>query len=69
MKEGYLKGTAKISNFEFRVSRFFLLLLFMLCLVNAHATRILIPMDESQKNHLKAYGIAFWELKRELDVD
>ena len=40
-----------------------------LFLVEAHATRILIPMDESQKNHLKAYGIAFWELKRAQDVD
>jgi len=27
------------------------------------ANRILIPMDESQKNHLKAYGITFWLLK------
>jgi len=27
------------------------------------ANRLLIPMDESQKNHLKAYGIAFWLLK------
>lgn len=34
-----------------------------------NATRILIPMDESQKNHLKAYGIAYWELKRDRDVD
>lgn len=27
------------------------------------ANRILIPMDESQTNHLKAYGIAYWILK------
>nr|WP_247235205.1 asparagine synthetase B [Telluribacter sp. SYSU D00476] len=27
------------------------------------ANRLLIPMDESQKNHLKAYGIAYWILK------
>lgn len=26
------------------------------------ANRILIPMDESQKNHLKAYGVAYWIL-------
>ena len=44
----------------------FILLLFF---IEANATRILIPMDESQKNHLKAYGIAYWELKRDLDVD
>nr|WP_207509114.1 asparagine synthetase B [Telluribacter humicola] len=27
------------------------------------ANRLFIPMDESQKNHLKAYGIAYWILK------
>jgi len=27
------------------------------------ASRILIPMDDGQRNHLKAYGIAFWVLK------
>ncbi len=27
------------------------------------ANKILIPMDESQRNHLKAYGITFWLLK------
>jgi hypothetical protein len=25
----------------------------------SHAASILIPMDESQKNHLKAYGIIY----------
>jgi len=30
---------------------------------NLLANRILIPMDETQRNHLKAYGIAFWLLK------
>ncbi|MDB5241488.1 MAG: asparagine synthetase, partial [Spirosoma sp.] len=26
-------------------------------------SKILIPMDDAQKNHLKAYGIAYWVLK------
>ncbi len=26
-------------------------------------------MDESQKNHLKAYGIAYWVLQRDVEVD
>lgn len=30
---------------------------------------ILIPMDESQKNHLKAYGITFWTLKNGLESE
>ena len=34
------------------------------------ASYLLIPMDEdSQKNHLKAYGIAFWTLENDLTVD
>ena len=39
---------------------FFLLLNFGV----SKAASIIIPMDESQKNHLKAYGIAFWTLKK-----
>jgi hypothetical protein len=32
------------------------------------AAYILIPMDQSQKNHLKAYGIAYWVLNNQLEV-
>ena len=30
----------------------------------SRASSILIPMDETQKNHLKAYGITYWILKQ-----
>ena len=30
--------------------------------------QILIPMDETQRNHLKAYGIAYWVLKQDLEI-
>ncbi|NPA68982.1 MAG: asparagine synthetase B [Chlorobi bacterium] len=30
---------------------------------------ILIPMDESQKNHLKAYGIAYWVLQNGMEIN
>lgn len=33
-----------------------------------HASKILIPMNESQKNHLKAYGIAYWILQNEVEM-
>lgn len=33
------------------------------------AAWLLIPMDQVQKNHLKAYGIAYWVLKNEVDVN
>jgi len=39
-------------------------------LVNSlRAAYLLIPMDETQKNHLKAYGIAYWMLKHDVEVD
>ena len=43
-----------------------------ICLVllsyNCFSSYILIPMDDTQKNHLKAYGIAYWSLKGELEI-
>lgn len=33
------------------------------------ATQIFIPMDENQTNHLKAYGIVYWALKKDVSVD
>tara|TARA_B100000676_G_scaffold294328_1_gene332175 strand:+ start:837 stop:2084 length:1248 start_codon:yes stop_codon:yes gene_type:complete len=31
--------------------------------------KILIPMDQTQKNHLKAYGTAFWTLNNGINVE
>ncbi len=36
--------------------------------LSANAAYLLIPMDQSQKNHLKAYGIAYWVLKHDVEV-
>lgn len=47
---------------------FFTLLLLALQLV-AKSASILIYMDEGQKNHLKAYGIAYWCIKQQVEVD
>ena len=33
------------------------------------ANSIFIPMDDKQNNHLKAYGIAYWILKNDIEVD
>jgi len=50
--------------------RFFLLLFLTVVIFRfAHGAYLLIPMDETQKNHLKAYGIAYWVLKKEIEVD
>jgi len=46
------------------------MVLFYLALVSfLNATQLLIPMDETQKNHLKAYGIAYWILQNGLEVE
>ncbi len=37
--------------------------------INAVASYLFIPMDETQSNHLKAYGIAYWMLQNEINVD
>jgi hypothetical protein len=44
----------------------FLIVLFIARI--AFPASILIPMDESQKNHLKAYGLAYWTLERAVEV-
>lgn len=49
--------------------RFAVLLFVILVARIASANSILIPMDGKQANHLKAYGIAYWVLKNELEVD
>lgn len=41
----------------------------MVCSLTVKANQILIPMDEGQTNHLKAYGIAYWILRSETEVD
>ena len=46
-------------------------LLFLLLFVisfQASATYLFIPMDLTQKNHLKAYGIAYYAVSKEIDV-
>lgn len=45
------------------------LVLFIFSFFSGFANRILVSMDESQKNHLKAYGIAYWILQKEVEVD
>lgn len=49
--------------------RYLILFSFVLLFRTASANYIFIPMDETQKNHLKAYGISYWILKSENEVD
>jgi hypothetical protein len=44
-------------------------LLLVLAATPAAAQDLLIPMDQAQADHLKAYGVAYWVLQRGADVD
>ena len=35
----------------------------------SYAGMLLIPMDESQQNHIKSYGIAYWVLEQKLPIE
>ncbi|MBC7566061.1 MAG: asparagine synthetase B [Pedobacter sp.] len=45
-----------------------LTIFFIILSIAVRASSILIYMDEDQKNHLKAYGIAYWGIKQQADV-
>lgn len=49
--------------------RILLILVFNLFCIAGMANYILIPMDKQQSNHLKAYGIAYWVLQNDVEVD
>ena len=49
-------------------SLLFLLLCVFGLLPALQATKLLIPMNKTQTNHLKAYGIAYWILTKDLEV-
>lgn len=46
-----------------------LLVFFLTCWQYAAASQLLLPMDEAQKEHLKAYGLAYWVLQHQVEVD
>lgn len=49
--------------------KLFYLLFFLLLSIPSWASYLLIPMDNSQKNHLKAYGIAYWVINNSIETD
>jgi hypothetical protein len=53
-----------------QISKYLILgLLFLGYIQTSLAGQLLIPMDEkTQKNHLKAYGVAYWVLAQELEI-
>jgi len=49
--------------------RFFILIAFILWSFHGKSSQLLVPMDAKQTNCLKAYGIAFWVLKKEVTIE
>jgi hypothetical protein len=47
--------------------------LWIICLLlswnSVKATQLIIPMDETQSDHLKAYGIAYWALENNVTIE
>jgi len=62
-------GTFRILQQESITMRRWILFVFLLVSTFLRANSILIPMDEKQTNHLKAYGISYWILRNEMEVD
>ncbi|RFN57579.1 asparagine synthetase B [Marixanthomonas ophiurae] len=51
------------------MTKFITLLFILFFSLNASASYILVPMDvDGQKEHLKAYGITYWTLERQVKV-
>ncbi|HRH67464.1 MAG TPA: asparagine synthetase B, partial [Bacteroidia bacterium] len=50
------------------MKKLILVLLLSAAFARVQAAFILIPMDDTQKNHLKAYGIAYYALQNTVDV-
>lgn len=48
--------------------RWFFLILILMYVQSIRAAYLFIPMDDTQENHLKAYGIAYWTLEQQVEV-
>ena len=50
------------------MKRFNFVIILIIVSTLAKASFILIPMDLDQKDHLKAYGVAYWVIKQDVEV-
>ena len=70
VKNDFVKLQMLPERFKPMKRLFIPLIIFFIAIGPSYANRILIPMDEAQKNHLKAYGISYWLLKTyEQEID
>jgi len=57
-----------IAMMTFRFKHIVILLL-LLVVHRSYAAYILIPMDNTQRDHLKAYGLTYWTLTKDVQAD
>jgi hypothetical protein len=65
----FQRGPGKLGLKKMKVR--YLVLFFFLIMIPFNTNRaayVLIPMDQVQKNHMKAYGIAYWILKNNVTI-
>ena len=46
--------------------KLYLILILLVLVLPARAAYLLVPMDDTQTNHLKAYGITYWVLENQI---
>lgn len=51
------------------MKKFLSLIFYILLFHQVSAAYLIIPMDNTQTNHLKAYGVAYWTLQQDVEVD
>ncbi len=51
------------------IKRISLIVLLAAISITGYANKILVPMDQSQSNHMKAYGVAYWVLSQDEPID
>lgn len=56
----------QMQKIHFKIS---LIIILFLGVLPTQAAFILIPMDDSQSNHLKAYGIAYWTISHGQEIE
>lgn len=68
---GYFNFASRLNTSKHPVTMRKLNLTLFLLLITAFAkaNSIFIPMDEKQTDHLKAYGISYWILRNDMQVD
>lgn len=52
-----------------RMKKLLSLIFYIFLFQQGSAAYLIIPMDNTQQNHLKAYGVAYWALQQDVEVD